>query len=463
MRGETISDTRFIAFLRDERGSYTLWSIVWFMLFAALGGLAVDVTDAYRNQTLLQSTADSAALAAAMSIGKPGEDPVAEANAYAARNMSTAVNGDVLTDSDITLGQYDFGARTFTAGATPADAVHVVTRRAVENGNPVGMNFLRILGLFGLDPIWNVATESIAIGAVSTCHNNGLIAGGQVTQTTANHFYNNICVHGGTGMVLRQHNTFQSGVATSTTCTDCVGPPGNDPSDNAGWDEAWWRGGANEPLYPLNALVVGKYIEVLKALPDLDSYQHMIDTYGRTYAGWRYLFKADGSPPDRETVETLPDTLEPHTVYMVDCKGNLRLPPTPIRNAAVVSNCTIKVDKKKDTLDMVNVALAADFDSNDHGISLAASGYFGTRDCNEPGMVELYTNGSDINFAAKGDVNNVRLISAGDIDWAAKANGRVGVMAEAVGDIRITSQAEFGLCPNDMVNGPNQYTYRLVH
>lgn len=133
-----------------------------------------------------------------------------------------------------------------------------------------------------------------------------------------------------------------------------------------------------------------------------------------------------------------------------------------MRNLAIVSNCTIKVNPNDD-LNMVNVAVAADFDSNSPGISVAGKGKFGDRTCGDLGMVELYTNGSDIHFAAKGDVNSVRLISAGDIDWAAKANGRVGIMAEAMGDIKMTTQAEFGLCPNDTVNGPNQYTYRLVY
>ena len=32
-------------FLRDERGSYTIWGLLWFMLYVGIGGLAVDVTD----------------------------------------------------------------------------------------------------------------------------------------------------------------------------------------------------------------------------------------------------------------------------------------------------------------------------------------------------------------------------------------------------------------------------------
>ena len=65
----------FHKFLRDERGAYTIWSLIWFSLYVAMGGLAVDMTDAYRNQTLLQSTADASALAGGMSLPDQPDAP----------------------------------------------------------------------------------------------------------------------------------------------------------------------------------------------------------------------------------------------------------------------------------------------------------------------------------------------------------------------------------------------------
>lgn len=456
-------------FLRDESGSYTLWSLVWFMLFLALGGLAVDVTDAYRTQTQLQATADAAALAAIMSVEKPGEDPIAQANFYGLSNMESSSNGDVLADEDIKFGTWELTTRTFTPGAVPVpggtavNAVYTVTRRSVDNSNPVAMNFLRILALTGLDPIWNVNAEAIAIGAIASCHNNGLIAGGVLSQTSQNSYFNNICLHGVQGMELRNDNYFQSGVSTSTTCTDCVGPDGSDPSVNTGWDEAWGRGGEGDALYPLNAYGVKEYVGVLKALPDTTNFDDMIDTYGVRFAGWEYLYHPDGSPPARQIVGNngLPATLTPYTVYIVDCNGNLSLPSTPMRNVAIVSDCKVQVPASQ-TIDVNDVAIIADFDSPNAGINFAGGGNFGQSTCNN-GSLELYTTGSSIKFAASGNVSNVRLISAWDIDWSAQANGAVGIHAEAVNDIKLTTQANFGLCANGIVNGPNQYTYRLVY
>ena len=117
---EALRDGAIGRFAEDERGSYTFWSIGWFMLYAAFGGVAVDMTDAYRYQTLLQSTADASALAAVMSVGQPNEDPVYQANAYSTANMNTTYNGDVLADTDITFGNYDFANKTFAA-TTPVN------------------------------------------------------------------------------------------------------------------------------------------------------------------------------------------------------------------------------------------------------------------------------------------------------------------------------------------------------
>lgn len=450
-------------FLRDESGSYTLWSLVWFILYLGLGGLAVDVTDAYRNQTLLQATADSAALAAAMSIGKPGEDPVAEANNYASANMQSDHYGDVLVETDITLGTWDFANRTFDPTGTPVDAVHVVTRRADANGNPVIMSVLRILGLFGVSQQWDVSTDAVAVAGVSFCHNNGLIAGGTLSQTNANGFFENICLHGVEGMYLRNGDTFESGVAASTTCTDCVGPDGLDPSSNVGWDEAWSRGGENDPLFPLNAYMVDEYVQTLRALPDTAGYQDMLDTYGANYAGWDYLFQND-SPPARYTGTSLPATLERFTIYEIDCAGSeLQLPETTMRNIGIITNCKVVAPSSR-TLNILDTVIAVDWNPGDpttEGIQLAAGGRFGDTGCSGMG-VELYTNGTSINFAASGNVNMVRLISGWNIRWAASATGRIGVMAEAVNDIMIRTSSEFGLCENNVVNGPNQFTYRLV-
>jgi len=135
-------------FLNDERGGYTIWSLIWFMLYVAIGGLAVDATDAFNKQTMLQSTADAAALAGAMSLGVVGEDPVTEAAIpYSRANMSRDIHGSVLVEPDVRIGIWDAAAETFTEvpGYDPAspddtvNAVQAITRRSNDNANPLAI------------------------------------------------------------------------------------------------------------------------------------------------------------------------------------------------------------------------------------------------------------------------------------------------------------------------------------
>ena len=100
----------FSNFIRDDRGGYTVWSLTWFMLYVALGGIAVDMSDAFRNQTLLQSTADASALAGVISLSDQA-DVVNQAMAYSVDNMDVQINGGVLNPAEVTVGTWDLGAR----------------------------------------------------------------------------------------------------------------------------------------------------------------------------------------------------------------------------------------------------------------------------------------------------------------------------------------------------------------
>ena len=69
----------FEMFLSDEDGAGTVWGLLWFILFVGIGGMAVDTTNAYRIQTIMQATADAAAHAAVHSEKKrtPATRPAA--------------------------------------------------------------------------------------------------------------------------------------------------------------------------------------------------------------------------------------------------------------------------------------------------------------------------------------------------------------------------------------------------
>jgi hypothetical protein len=125
--------------------------LVAMSMTALLGfaALTVDLGYGYLTGERLQTTADSAALAAAEQLALTNSVG-GTAVAYARQNMPVAEHGEVLAPSDVRLGRWNAADGTFTASATPANAVSVTTRRAEANGNPL-KTFLA--GVIGFDQV----------------------------------------------------------------------------------------------------------------------------------------------------------------------------------------------------------------------------------------------------------------------------------------------------------------------
>lgn len=457
-------------FLKDEQGSYTIWGLVWFMLYVGIGGLAVDITDAYRNQSLLQATADSSALAAIMSVGVSDEDPTAEANQYAAINMAEGHNGDVLADTDITVGTWNFAGEFFTAGGTDPNAVYVVTRRADQNANPVATNFLRIIGLGR----WNVVAEAVAVKGVDACLNNGMIAGRELDIKTHTRFWRNICLIGNQGMLHRDNgNLFESGVYAGVGCEGgCVGPNENVAFRNEEFMDAFdldIGGNYSDPTRPENAYIVGDYMNAVLNMANyanFDAFTAAYNAVGVDYSGYKYLTDPGTGKVKYENVSTLPAKVTTDagkfTVYKVNCSGNLDLPNGTYRNLAIIASCRLKLGGE---YNMSNVLLASTHSGGGQAVHASGKTDLGAPNCGEGG-VEIYAMG-DINIASSGNITNTRILSAGNVHMAANGQGPIGIHIEAAGDIFAASGSsggsDFGLCPNSSMNGAHVLTYSLVH
>lgn len=145
-------------FALSRRGSGSVFNLVMLPVFLALAGLAIDAAMVYRTEAALQVAADAAALAAAMDVPAKSSYAVTDAINFAQYNMPTASNGAVLKASDVVLGNWDSASGVFTPGGSPQNAARVITRRAVENGNPHSTTFLRLIGLTH----WDVSAASVA-------------------------------------------------------------------------------------------------------------------------------------------------------------------------------------------------------------------------------------------------------------------------------------------------------------
>ncbi len=466
--------TRFHSFLRDESGGYTIWSLIWFSLYVAMGGLAVDMTDAYRNQTLLQSTADFSALAAVMSL--PDQtDGTAQALAFAADNMNPGINGNVLDADEVIFGIWNFSARTFTPGTTAPNAVRVITRRDDANNNPLATTFLRILGLWGL-PMdrWNISVEAVAVGYIPHCLRDGFVAANSVHMNGNNDFINDICIHGQNmiddpgknyAIELNNNNYFEPGVSVSMPDLDMMPMREGTCLNNSGLcsNDVLFEG----DVWPEDVELIDPIIQGMQSgsayMPD---YMYITDADGN------YVLDQFSNPmvhyEQITNAEKYTGPYLPNTIYDMKCsngKKTVNLPTdTTIRNVVIVADCSISSSKG---LHLEDVVLASSYVGNgpnglqQNAITLASGTYLGNPDdCVDGGGVAIYS-ASSVHVAAQGVFHGLRIVAAYDVQFTARNVSVYGISVQAGNDIFLTSNNRFGLCP-DGVDGGYAWHYRLV-
>ena len=431
-------------FLLDETGGYTIWSLIWFVLYIAIGGLAVDITDAYRNQTMLQATADASALAGAMSLPDVNE-ATTQALSYSTDNMNALVNGSVLRAEEVYTGNWDFDTRTFTEGGTDRNAVRVITRRDNGNGNPLAQNFLRILALFGHNPQWNINVEAIAVKYIPSCINDGFVAQNRVFYRANNNFYNNICIHGqDDGVALRGPNNYhEPGVRVSMGNLDDLDAPG--PAYASVEDNL-----AEGDLWPKDVPNINNIIEGLRTGdPDYVPDYMYVDKTGMPVVPTIVHKNGNYTGPFAE-----------NTIYDIRCSGQLNLGQgTVISRTVIVADCRIH---SASNMSAGNVVLASTESAGGaDAIHMAAKSNLGLADnCAPGGGVEIYTPG-DVHMAAQGEWHGLRIVSGHDVKFTANNDGVWGISVQAGNNIDFTSNNNFGLCTGGNPGDP-VWQYRLV-
>ena len=441
-------------FLADDAGAGTIMSIFWFLVFVAFAGLAVDVTDGLRNRTMLQATADSAALAAAIDLPDAGT-AVTTARQYAAANMDPSVHGWVLDDADVVVGRWGPATNTVdTADPTP-DAVWVTTWRGAANVNPLPVSFLRVLGL----DAWNVRAQAVAQRYIPDCTRNGLIAGLQVNIESDNDFYNNICVHGQTGVNLQNHNDFETGTNVTMPEMGLLETPSDEcEGSNTGLCEALRE--ANR--YPR---LVKKVEEIMASL--------LADT---TDSPWAPSYITDSQLKKWTTQNFDAANLTPGTINFVRCPNDNNLINIPaiedgVHGVVIIAECRIQIAANALVYDVViasrsNQDLRGKPNSDDlrelADITTAAGTQIGLPDdCKDGGEAILLSNGS-VHFPAQLKFDGAQLVARNNIDFGANGNYFYGITAQAGRNIALDSLNDVGLCPNSLQDIYTVWYYRLV-
>lgn len=145
---------RLESFRQDRRGAVYIWTAFGILGMLGFAGLAIDMSYFYVARNQLQTSADSAALAGATMMSDTAAMQ-AEAKKYAQMNVG---DNQILANSDIERGTWDFVSHSFTPGGAKPNAVKVTTRKAKANGNPAGTFFAKVLGFDNVD----ISTSAVA-------------------------------------------------------------------------------------------------------------------------------------------------------------------------------------------------------------------------------------------------------------------------------------------------------------
>ncbi len=442
-------------FFADQRGAGTIMGLLWFMLLVGITGMAVDVTNGFRSRTMLQATADAAALAGAIDLPDQAA-AVATAVAYSDGNMPTAMYGDVLQPGDVEIGSWDMATRSFTEGGLVVnvldpdgplvpDAVRVTLHQTEANANAVPMSFLRIIGL----QTWDVNVQAVAQRFIPECLKDGLVARVVVGMSSNNDFVNEICLHGQQGVEMQNNNSYQPDVTVSMPDPDNqLVIPAVGMTSNPGLPEA-----LRENI--LDPRMVNHVDEILLAL--LDAASPIVPGYIDI-----------GEPVIVVDDKYEFDTYFQGRIYEVRCDPNnqVSVPAnTSLSNVVIISECNISVGANASLSNVVlgSTALgngAQPLDSSN--INFSADVDLGVADdCAPGGGVQIFSSAS-VHFSSSMTINGVQVVAAGDVDLGARGQGVNGISVQAGGNITLTSNNMFGLCSG---GAPNLFTvpyYRLV-
>ena len=437
----------FARFCSDEQGVAAIWSLFWFLIFCAFAGLAIDGTDGLRSRTMLQATADAAALAGVIDLPDEGEARLT-AVLYAQANMAPQVYGMVLDVRDVHVGKWDPDTRTVDTAAASPDTVLVTTRRSEDNVNPLPVTFLK---LFGFDA-WNVQAQAAAQRYIPECLREGLISRKMVNMSSNNHFTKEICVHGQLGQNIQSNNTFDPGVTVGMYDMDTLELPASGFDTNGGLYDALRE-------QSLDPRMVDHIDEIIQGVLDLNP------AYTPSYI--------DISKPVLETKPNFNfNDMQPHRVYYVQCKPNQNLvipANSVIQHVALIADCQITIGAHAQIFSAFIASRSGgrnngtgELNRGDANITTAAGVQLGTPDnCGAGGGVQLFSNAT-IGTSSSTKIDGVQIVAKGEVALGAETEGINGISVQAGGDIDLASNNMFGLCQGAVPDLFTVWYYRLV-
>lgn len=464
--------SRLSGFARSERGSITSGGLILIVVFLAIGGIAVDVSNAYNQRTHLQLAADVAAHSALYDrnlLGADADSAKTSAIDLAFRNMPEDHYGEVLTEEDIEFGVWDGATRTFTPDEDSRTAVRVVTHRTEESENEISTLLLHFAGFDS----WDVETVSVFETFEPPCLSEGFVAEELVDIQSNNSYFNGFCIHSNNVVSVNSNNYFEEGTIVSMPDTANLDLPASGFDSNLGLEQALRYGAMY--LRIINALRTVRTTPWDTARADMWTFIQLASRDGqRDYItkNARRLTVVNGKPAASvstdDTAEIGKDlkardgtiALRANAVNYINCTNSttqLGIDQT-ISNLVIITNCQIQFGADGALED----ALIATTHTNDASISGPATTRIGKNDdCAAGGGAQLVTLGG-IKFSSGVNVNGGQFIALKDIEFAANGDGLNGASFISGDTVSGTSNMNMGLCGTGMEDNLTLDYFRMV-
>ncbi|MDP3262875.1 MAG: TadG family pilus assembly protein [Tabrizicola sp.] len=470
-------------FRASEAGGITTLSLFGVLGCCMIAGVAVDVSNLYRNKEHLTLTADAASFAGIVKLAQTNSTSQAQAAVAAAieKNMPVKTFGKVTTATDVQMVRYDPMTKKVVAG-TP-NAVKVTVRRDDSVGNPIKTGLLR---LAGFDEFETSVSSVAYYGQPGRCQSSdGIYAKGQVTITSGNWIGPSYCVHSQTAVWLPQQNTFAAGSGVSMpSLAACKGKCVD--SANPGIEKAKFEMNLNLPKvadhitavingltqspFPLRDQVFANKPRAadLSALTTAKITKNKSQENALIRGSVVTLTAAQYNDLMSITNGLLPSGL----VYQVDCRNNGNSPATSIsiggsknrKNASlasttietvkgvvVIADCSFDVGPyaRVDNSVMISTRVSSSSSINSEEGAVVGDP---AKNCNIDRKVYVLTQSGfsvNSNFTA----SNVAMISNGNINVAASSGSSTtthnGTSFHSEGSIQIPANHTFNSCAED--------------
>lgn len=463
----------FGKFAADDTGGMTAGGLIFITIFLAIGGLAVDVSNAINQRTQLQMTADATAHAALYTrnytLNATAEDARTAALAIGDVNMPRSYFGEVLTAQDIEFGVWDAATRTFTPDESSRSAVRVRTHRDEAGQNAVRTFLLKFAGYDAFD----IRTASVFETYVPDCLREGFVAEDMVDIQSNNTYRNGFCIHSNDVVSMNNNNYFEQGTVVSMPDSTRLDMPPSGETSNEGLMQALRYGAIQIRLVnalrqvPATPFLTGS--QAMWGFIQLAAQDGQLDYVTGTP---RQIAIVNGRPapssPANDSVQAGRDLLDrdgalalrPNAVNYVSCSSastQLQIRQA-LSNVVIITNCQVAFGSGGALED----GMIATLNLSRSSFSGAADTRIGRIDgCAAGGGAQLISLGG-MNFASGISIHGGQLLALEEISFAANGDGLRGTSIISGDTVSGTSNMQMGLCGTGMEDNLSLDYFRMV-